>query len=110
MTSGEKTEENSTISDESVAERRPGIGEVREQRRAEAEEKKAEARVNRAHQKRVRELEQAIAKLEQRQRELATELEKPETYEPGGPVMELNRELQGVISELEKLTANWLEL
>ena len=58
----------------------------------------------------MREIETQIAKLEGRQREIASELEKPETYERGGGVMELNRELQAVNSELERITADWEKL
>ena len=55
----------------------------------------------------MRDLEMQILKLEGRQKELSEELEKPETYEPGGAAMQLNRELQAVIADLERLTAEW---
>jgi ATP-binding cassette subfamily F protein 3 len=51
-----------------------------------------------------------IAHLESRQKELTAELEKPEVYAPGGPVMELNRELMSVADELEHTTAEWEKL
>lgn len=107
LTSGEKLKE---VSANVALEKKPGLREVREQRRAEAEKKKAEAKVQRAQNKKIRELELAIAKLERRQSELTAELGKPEVYEPGGAAMELNRELQSVIGELKRLTANWEEL
>ena len=88
----------------------PGLRETREQRRAEADHRKAEAKLKRDHEKRVRELEMHILSLEGRQREITAELEKPETYEAGGAAMELNRELLGVTTEIERVTKEWEEL
>ena len=85
----------------------PGLRESRQQRRADAEQRKAEAKVKREHEKRVRELEMHIMSLEGRQRELTTELEKPETYEAGGAAMELNRELLSLTAEMERATKEW---
>src|SRR5205814_553493 len=79
---------------------KPGMREAREQR-------KAEAKLKRDHEKKVRDLEMQILKLEGRQKELTEELEKPESYEPGGAAMQLNRELQAVSADLERLTAEW---
>lgn len=114
LTSGEKLHNFQPVTDQAETAggvpRKPGIGDTLKQRRALAETRKAEAKVKRDHQKRVREIENQIAKLEGRQRELAVELEKPETYERGGGVMELNRELQAVNSELERLTTDWEKL
>ncbi len=87
-----------------------GLRESRQQRRADAEQRKAEAKVKRDHEKRVRELEMHIMSLEGRQRELTAELEKPETYAAGGAAMELNRELLGITSELERVTREWESL
>ncbi len=85
----------------------PGLREMRERRRAEAEQRKAEARTRRDREKHLQHLEQQILALEGRQKELSAELEKPETYEAGGAVMELNRELLGVTEEMERLTKEW---
>jgi ATP-binding cassette subfamily F protein 3 len=85
----------------------PGLRETREQRRAAAEERKAEAKAKREHEKRVREIEMHILSLEGRQRELTAELEKPETYEPGGAAMELNREMMSITEEMERATKEW---
>ncbi len=85
----------------------PGLRETRERRRAESEQRKAEAKTKRDHEKHVRELEMHILTLEGRQKELTAELEKPETYEAGGAVMELNRELLAVTEELARVTAEW---
>lgn len=85
----------------------PGLRETRERRRAEAEERKAEAKMKRDREKRARELEMHILSLEGRQKELTAELEKPETYEAGGAVMQLNRELVAVTEELQRVTVEW---
>jgi ATP-binding cassette subfamily F protein 3 len=89
---------------------KPGLREAREQRRVEAEERKAEAKIKRDREKKVRDLEMQILKLEGRQKELTEELEKPETYERGGAAMQLNRELQAVTEDLERLTGEWEKL
>ena len=88
----------------------PGMRESREQRRADSEQRKAEAKLKRDHEKKVRDLEMQILKLEGRQKELTEELEKPETYERGGAATQLNRELQAITTDLERLTAEWEEL
>ena len=88
----------------------PGLRETREQRRAEAEQRKALAKTKREHEKQVRDLEMQILNLDGRQKELSEELEKPETYEAGGAVMNLNRELLAVTADLERLTAEWERL
>jgi len=92
----DKTSSQAGISD-------PGYKTIRETR----EQRKAEAKLKRDHEKKVRDLEMQILKLEGRQKELTEELEKPETYEVGGPAMQLNRELQAVSTDLERLTAEW---
>jgi ATP-binding cassette subfamily F protein 3 len=88
----------------------PGMRETREQRRAEAEQRKALAKTKREHERRVRDLEMQILNLDGRQKELSEELEKPETYEAGGAVMDLNRELLAVTADLERLTGEWERL
>ena len=89
---------------------KPGMREVREQRRAAADERKVEAKLKRDHEKKVRDLEMQILKLEGRQKELTEELEKPETYERGGAATQLNRELLAVTDDLQRLTAEWERL
>ncbi len=91
------------------ADRKPAMGlrEIREQRRAEAEQRKAEAKAKRDHARKVQELEMHILSLEGRQKELAAELEKPETYEAGGNAIQLNRELSAVKEEMERVTREW---
>jgi len=87
--------------------KKPGLRETREARRAEADIRKLEARAKREHEKRLRDLEQQIVSLEGRQKELTAELEKPDTYNAGGAVMQLNRELMAVTEDLARLTKEW---
>jgi ATP-binding cassette subfamily F protein 3 len=108
LTSGEKLQNfqpgNGTVP---VIRNAPGMRESREQRRADSEQRKAEAKIKRDHEKKVRDLEMQILKLEGRQKDLTEELEKPETYERGGAATQLNRELQAITTDLERLTAEW---
>jgi ATP-binding cassette subfamily F protein 3 len=92
---------------EERASRAPGLREIKEQTRVEAEARKAAARSRRESERRVQELEMQIAALEGREKELAAQLEDPAVYEPGGRVMEINRELAAVTGEKERLTAEW---
>jgi ATP-binding cassette subfamily F protein 3 len=92
---------------EERASRAPGLREIKEQKRVEAEARKAAARSRRESERRVQELEMQIAALEGREKELAAQLEDPAVYEPGGHVMEINRELAAVTGEKERLTAEW---
>jgi len=85
----------------------PGLREQKEQRRAEAEARKAAAKAQREHQRKLEELEMQIATLEGKQRDLTAELEKPETYGPGGAAMQLNRDLMAVAVDLARVTAAW---
>ncbi|MGI9086321.1 MAG: ribosomal protection-like ABC-F family protein [Chthoniobacterales bacterium] len=85
----------------------PGLRQTREQRRAESEQRKAEAKVKRDREKRAQEIEMHILTLEGRQKEVAAELEKPETYERGGAAMELNREMLSISAEMERANKEW---
>ena len=91
----------------SEEQKKPGLREAREARRMEAEARKLEAKVKREHEKRLRDLEHQIVSLETRQKELTAELEKPDTYNAGGAVMQLNRELMAVTEDLARLTEEW---
>jgi ATP-binding cassette subfamily F protein 3 len=66
-----------------------------------------EAKAKREHEKRLHDLEQQILSLEGRQKELTAELEKPDTYNAGGSVMQLNRELLAVTEDLARITEEW---
>src|SRR3954469_21876177 len=109
LTSGEKLSNLQPVRTGTTdpALQKPGMRESRQERRAAAEERKAEAKLKRDHDKKVRDLEMQILKLEGRQKELTEELEKPETYEKGGAAMELNRELQAITGDLQRLNGEW---
>jgi ATP-binding cassette subfamily F protein 3 len=81
--------------------------ERKEQKRAEAEQRQARSRKKQEIQKRVAVLEKEIAELETKERELAAELEKPETYHSGGRATHVNRELLHVSDRLPEVTALW---
>jgi ATP-binding cassette subfamily F protein 3 len=78
----------------------------KEQRRIEAEQRQARSRKKREIQERIAALEKEIAELEAKERELAAELEKPESY-AGGRAMQINRELMHVHDRLPLATAEW---
>jgi ATP-binding cassette subfamily F protein 3 len=79
----------------------------KEQRRMEAEQRQARSRKRQELQKRIAALEKEIAALEAQERELAAELEKPETYHSGGRATQINRELMHVSDRLPEVTAEW---
>ena len=79
----------------------------KEQKRLEAEQRQAKSKKKQDLQKRVAALEKEIAALETQERELAAELEKPETYHSGGRATHINRELMHVSDRLPEVTAAW---
>jgi ATP-binding cassette subfamily F protein 3 len=78
----------------------------KEQKRLEAEQRQARSRKRSDIQKRIATLEKEIAGLEAKEKELAAELEKPESYS-GGRAMQINRELLHVHDRLPEVTAAW---
>jgi ATP-binding cassette subfamily F protein 3 len=80
---------------------------AREQKRLEAEARQVRSRERRAQEQIVGRLEKEIARLEQAQRELATELEKPETYDKPGRAVAINRELSHITEDLARAVAEW---
>ena len=76
------------------------------QKRMEAEQRQARSRKRQEIQKRITALEKEIAGLETEEKELAAELEKPESYS-GGRAMQINRELMHVHDRLPVATAEW---
>jgi ATP-binding cassette subfamily F protein 3 len=78
----------------------------KEQKRLEAEQRQARSRKRSDIQKRIATLEKEIAGLEAKEKELAAELEKPESYS-GGRAMHINRELLHVHDRLPEVTAAW---
>jgi len=81
--------------------------EEKSKKRLEAEARQARSRERRALEKVVDKLEADIATLETKQKELATELENPATYDQPGRAVAVNRELQYVIEDLERATKDW---
>jgi len=79
----------------------------KEQRRLEAGQRQERSRKKQGLQKRIAALEKEIAALESQERELAAELEKPETYHSGGRATQINRELMHVSERLPEVTAEW---
>lgn len=79
----------------------------REQRRKEAAERQARSDARKSRERRVHALEADILRMENRQKEIAAELERPETYNEPGRAMDLNRELAGIEESLETLNSEW---
>ena len=77
------------------------------QKRLEAESRNAISKARREKEKRVHELEAKIAALEGQQKELASALEDPATYQPGGSATTINRDLSALTHDLARLTAEW---
>src|SRR5580698_4253453 len=82
-------------------------GDRKEQKRLEAEQRQARSRKKQEIQKRVAALEKEIATLESQERDLAAELEKPETYHVGGRANVVNRELSHVSDRLAEANTEW---
>jgi ATP-binding cassette, subfamily F, member 3 len=80
---------------------------ARDQKRLEAEARQARSRERRTQEQAVAHLEKEIARLEQSQKELAAELEKPETYDKPGRAVAINRELSHTTDDLARATAEW---
>jgi ATP-binding cassette, subfamily F, member 3 len=79
----------------------------RDQKRSEAEARQVRSRERREQEQIVSGLEKDIVRLEQKQKELATELEKPETYEKPGRAVAVNRELSAATEDLARAVASW---
>ncbi len=81
----------------------------KEQKRAEAQARQQAANARKAREQKVHEIEEEITRLEERQREIAAELEDPETYKNSTKAVELNRELEGIKGSLSYLNKDWEE-
>ncbi len=79
----------------------------KEQKRLEATQRQALSNKKSETKKRTAALEKEIADLEAKERDLAAELEKPETYHSGGRATQINRELVHVSDRLEAANAEW---
>jgi ATP-binding cassette subfamily F protein 3 len=86
-----------------------GLKEIKEQRRAEAEARKAANKAARDAAARLKSTEEEITTLESRQRELAAELEDPESFK-NGRAFDLNRELADLQERLSKVMEEWEQL
>jgi ATP-binding cassette, subfamily F, member 3 len=86
----------------------PGV-DRKTQKRLEAEQRQARSKVKKEQQQAVHQLEKKIQDLEKRQAEITAELEKPETYQSGGRMMDLNREFRHNADEIAQLTPKWEE-
>jgi ATP-binding cassette subfamily F protein 3 len=79
----------------------------KEQKRLEAEQRQARSKAKKDQQQAVHDLEKKIQGIETRQAEITAELEKPETYQAGGRMMDLNREMRHNADDLVELTGKW---
>jgi ATP-binding cassette subfamily F protein 3 len=86
-----------------------GLKEIKEQRRAEAEARKAANKAARDAAARLKSAEEEITSLESRQRELAAQLEDPESFK-NGRAFDLNRELADLQERLSKVMEEWERL
>jgi ATP-binding cassette subfamily F protein 3 len=107
------------LSDDRPPETAPAIGQAgparpagspvksKEQKRKEAEERQAVSAARKQAQAHLDKIEREIAALEQRHKEIVAQLEAPETYQQGGDVMKLNRELIENTVKQEELNEAW---
>ena len=104
------------LSDERPQEATPAPGQARaasspvkskEQKRKEAEERQALSAARKQAQVHLDKIEHQIAELEKRHKEIVALLEAPETYQAGGDVMKLNRELIENTEKQEELNEAW---
>jgi ATP-binding cassette, subfamily F, member 3 len=78
----------------------------KEQKRLEAAQRQARSDKKSAIQKRIAALEKESTDLEAKEKQLAAELEKPESY-ANGRAMQINRELMVVHNRLPEVTKEW---
>ena len=79
----------------------------KEERRLQAEARQERSRSIREIRDRIAALEQEIAGLESREKELAAELQAPETYAARGRAVEINRELRQIHDRLPAAVTEW---
>jgi ATP-binding cassette, subfamily F, member 3 len=79
----------------------------KDQKRFEAEQRQARSRKRQEIQKRIAVLENEISGLEAKEKELTEELEKPESYAPGGRATQINRDLLEIHDRMPEATAEW---
>jgi len=86
-----------------------GMKEMRQQRRAAADARQATAKARREIEARASKLEQEVFSLEVKQNTLTAQLEDPALYNDTTRALEINRELSGVASALEKANDEWMK-
>lgn len=79
----------------------------KERRRIEAEERNKRSAKLRKYKSKVDAIEKEIALLEEKQTVLTEELEKPETYQNGPRIVEINQELKMISDLLESRSSDW---
>jgi len=107
LIAGEQLSDNRPKEEASVP--RPGSSPVKskEQKRREAEERQALSAARKQAQTHLEKIEREIAELEKRHKEIVAKLEAPETYQPGGDPVKLNRELIENTEKQERLNEAW---
>ena len=83
------------------------IVKTKEQKRLEAEERQARSKARKEQQAIVHQIEKEIAALEKRQAEITEHLQQPETYNNSYKVVEVNKELSGLLEKLKALNSDW---
>jgi hypothetical protein len=89
-----------------VAEKPVSQADRKEQKRLEAAQRQARSDKKSAIQKRIAALEKESADLEAKEKQLAAELEKPESY-ANGRATQINRELMVVHNRLPEVAKEW---
>jgi ATP-binding cassette subfamily F protein 3 len=89
------------------SESRSGIGEIRQNRKREAQRRQIALRERRERERELAKLEAEVIQLELRQKELAAQLEDPSLYADPAKPLELNRQLSTVTSQLEAANVAW---
>jgi ATP-binding cassette subfamily F protein 3 len=79
----------------------------KERRRIEAEERNKRSAKLRKYKSKVDAIEKEITSLEEKQTALTEELEKPETYQNGPRIVEINQELKMVSDLIESRSSEW---
>ena len=98
---------NDRIKQSALSDRKHGLREIRERRKADAERKQASTKERRAREKDLGRLEATILRLETKQKELAMQLEHPDLHRDAAKPLALHRELSAVTSELKMANAAW---
>ncbi len=88
---------------------KPGLKEIREQRKAEAEARQALNKARRAREAEAAKWEKEVLALEEKQKGLISQLEDPAAHEDANRMFHLNRELADVTDTLESANEAWMK-